>query len=90
MKEPMFVNVIFDMQDTEIKYFVSIVHALHTKQNVIWIVGKVHTRVFYTILHLEKQIPQMSNMRTVEKEVAGIINFITVWALRWCFYFHVI
>ena len=56
----------------------------------IWIVGKVYTMVFCTIPHLEEQIPQMSNIRTVEKEVAGIIKFITVWALRWCFYFHVV
>ena len=92
MKEPLFVNVIFDMQYTEIKYFMTIVHVLNTKQNVIhiWIVGKVYTMLFHTIPHLEVQIAQMSNIRTVEKEVADIINFITVWALRWCFYFHVI
>ena len=92
MKELLFVNVVFDMQYTEIKYFMTIVYVLNTKQNVIhiWIVGKVYTMVFYIIPHLEEQIPQISNIRTVEKEVAGIINFITVWALRWCFYFHVI
>ena len=69
MKEPLFVNVLFDMQYTEIKYFMTIVHVLKTKQNVIniWIVGKVYTMVFYTIPHLEEQIPQMSNIRTVEK-----------------------
>ena len=77
MKEPLFVNVIFDMQYTEIEYFMTIVHVLNTEQNVIhiWIVGKVYTMVFCTIPHLEEQIPQMSNIRTVEKEVAGITNF---------------
>ena len=92
MKEPLFIHVIFDKQYTEIKYFMTIVHVLNTKQNVthIWIIGKVYTMVFYSILHLEEQIPHMSNIRTVEKEVAGIINFITVWALRWYIYFHVV
>ena len=92
MKEPLFVNVIFDMQYIEIKYFMTIVHVLNTKQNVIhiWIIGKVYTMAFYTIPHLEEQIPQISNIRTVEKEVAGIINFITIWALGWLIYFHFI
>ena len=34
MKEPLFINVIFDMQHTEVKYFMTIVHVLDTKQNV--------------------------------------------------------
>ena len=80
MNKPLFVKAIFDMQYTEIEYFMTIAHVLNAKQNVIhiWIVGKVYTMVFCIIQHLEEQIPKMSNIRTVEKEVAGIINFITV------------
>ena len=57
------------MQYTEIKYFMTIAHVLNTKQNVIHIsiVGKVYTMVFYSIPYLGEQIPQMSNIRTVEK-----------------------
>ena len=86
--EPLFVNVIFVMQNTEIKYFMAIVHVLNTKQNVIhiWIIGEVYTMVFHPILHLAEQIPLMPNIRTV----AAIINFITVWALRWCFCLHAV
>ena len=91
MKEPLFVNIIFDMQYTEIKYFLTIEHALNTIQNVIhiWIISKVYTTVFYSIPYLEEQISQMSYIRAVDKEVADVINFITVWALVWCFYFHI-
>ena len=70
-----FVNVIFDKQYTEIKFFMNIVHGLNAKQHGIhiWIFGKVCTIVFYSIPHLEEQIPQMSKIRIVEKEAVSPI-----------------
>ena len=51
MKKPLFVIVIFDMQYTEIKYLMTIVHVLDTKQNAMHI-WKVYTMVFCTIPHI--------------------------------------
>ena len=56
MNESLFIHVIFDMQYTEINYFMTIVHVLNTKQNFIhiWIAGKVYTMIFYSLPHLEE------------------------------------
>ena len=51
MGESLLVEIIFDMQYTEIKYFVTIVHVVNTKQNVILIsiVRNVSTMICYPI-----------------------------------------
>ena len=69
----------------------TIVHAANTKQYIIhnWVMGKIYMLIFYFIPHFEEQKPQMLHSGAVEEEMADVIHFITVWTLRWCFYFHI-
>ena len=68
----------------------TIVHVVNTKQGIIhiWIIGKIYMLIFYFIPHFEEQKPQMLHCGAVEEEMADVIYLITVWTLRWCFYFH--
>ena len=63
-------NTIFDGTYTDIKYFMIIVHVLNTKQNVIhiWMIGRVYTLVFCSILNWKRKYHKCRPLRQFKKK----------------------